>query len=190
MDALVGTALIFFLIILVSYAILFYVQYRRYLPGTEKLLVLNTRTAMFLPFYAFFILICVASPESLPAVNVPITLMEGYSFYCFFTMIVINLHGPNNALAVFRASGKELACCNSCCPTDDVKFYQKTVWALFHVVVTRTVVVIIAAIAFYSNTKAGNAVYVICNALGTVILFYSLTHLVLFCKFFLFLRLK
>jgi hypothetical protein len=176
------TGLIFFLIILVAFFLIFFGQYARHLQGTERLLVLNTRTALFLPLYAFFMFISLTSPETVAAMTVPIAIIEGYSFYCFFAMIVTNLHGPANAIAAFKDSGKELCCCNPCCPADHVKFYQKAVWALFHFIFTRTVVITIAAIAFYTHSTAGKTLYVALNVVGTVILFYALFHLVLFCK--------
>jgi hypothetical protein len=177
------TGLIFFLIILAAFFLIFYVQYRRHLVGTERLVVLNTRTATFLPLYALFMLISLAAPQTLAAMTVPIAIVEAYSFYCFFTMIVTNLHGPAGAVAAFKGTGKELCCCNPCCPADHVKYYQKLLWALFHFMVTRVIVITIAAIAFYTHSKPGKLLYVVLNVVGTVILFYSLLHLVLFCKF-------
>lgn len=182
MDRLTTIGLIFFLIILGAYIIIFSVQYKRHLVGTERLLVLNTRTALFLPVYAVFMLISLAKPEALAALTVPISIVEAYSFYSFFAMVVTNLHGPANAIAAFRGTGKELICCNSCCPTDHTRYYQKTLWALFHFLVTRNIIITIAAIGYYTHSSAGKAVYSIGNAIGTVILFYALIHIVLFCK--------
>eukprot|EP01040_Poterioochromonas_malhamensis_P003558 gene3558-3802_t len=180
MDRLTAIGLIFFLIILGAYIIIFSVQYKRHLVGTERLLVLNTRTALFLPVYAVFMLISLAKPEALAALTVPISIVEAYSFYSFFAMVVTNLHGPANAIAAFRGTGKELICCNSCCPTDHTRYYQKTLWALFHFLVTRNIIITIAAIGYYTHSSAGKAVYSIGNAIGTVILFYALIHIVLF----------
>ena len=171
------------LIIVTAYVSVFVIQFRRHLPGTERLIVLNSRTATFLPLYAFFMFISLLAPSALAALQVPVAFMEAYSFYCFFAMVVTNLHGPASAVAHFSSTGKELACCNSCCPSDHVKYYQKTLWALFHFIVTRSAVIILGAIGYYTHTPAGKAVYAVCNVIGTVLLFYALFHIVLFCKF-------
>ena len=176
----------FFITILVAYIIIFIGQYLRHVPGTERLLVLNSRTAMFLPLYAFFMLISLEQPRLLAAMTVPTSMVEGYTFYCFFSLIVTNLNGPVNAVAAFKDSGKELYCCNPCCHKDHLKFYQRAVWGVFHLVVTRVLVITLAAGCFYSNTAIGKLLYAGFNVIGTIILSYCLTLLVLFCKFSVF----
>jgi hypothetical protein len=183
MDNLTETGLALFLVILGVFLIGFVIQFVRQDPGATRLVVLGVRTSLFLPLYALFIFISLCAPNALAALNIPITIVEGYSFYCFYTMIVTNLGGPAKAVQAFKASGKELACCNSCCPSDHVVFYRRTTWALFHFLFTRSVLVILAAIAYYSGTKAGKALYAIFSLASTVILAYALIHIILFCKF-------
>jgi hypothetical protein len=183
MDNLTETGLALFLVILGVFLIGFVIQFMRQDPGATRLVVLGVRTSLFLPLYALFIFISLCAPNALAALNIPITIVEGYSFYCFYTMIVTNLGGPAKAVQTFKASGKELVCCNSCCPSDHVVFYRRTTWALFHFLFTRSVLVILAAIAYYSGTKAGKALYAIFSLASTVILAYALIHIILFCKF-------
>lgn len=183
MDDIVVAAVIFWLIITAVYIAVFFIQYWRQENGAERLVTLNVRTALFLPFYALFMFISAVEPNALAAVNIPITLMEGYSFYCFYTMIVTNLGGPSKAVHAFQSSGKELACCKGCFPSDHVLFYKRTIWALFHFLFTRTVLMVLSAIAFYSKTSAGKALYAIFSLISTVILVYALLHIILFCKY-------
>jgi len=72
-----------------------------------------------------------------------------------------------------------LICCNSCCPEDHAQYYKKATWAMVHLLVTRVVVVTLAAIATYSGSKAGLAIRALLNFTGAIILFYCLAHLLL-----------
>ncbi len=183
---------IFFAIVCTAYLMIFFNQYRQHTPGTERLTVMNSRTAIFLPLYSIFIYISLNAPKALTAMEVPMTFIEGYSFYCFFVMIVTNLGGPAGAVQAFKDSGKSLMCCNSFCnPNNDAKaYYIKTTKALFHFVITRTIITLIAAIAYYSSSKVGKVVFAALSVVSSVLLFYCLPHLILFCKLYLFLAVR
>jgi hypothetical protein len=183
MDSLEATGVILFLIILAAFLVVVFVQYYRQEPGTERLVILNVRTALFLPLYSLFMFISLCEPRALAALNVLITIVEGYSFYAFYTLIVTNLGGPTKAVEAFKGTGKQLCCCNSWCPAEHVVFYKKTTWALFHLLFTRTGFMILSAIAFYSGSTAGKALYAILSLVSSVILIYALVHIILFCKF-------
>lgn len=183
MDDVIVAAVIFWLVISAVFIAVFFIQYFRQETGAERLVTLNVRTALFLPLYALFMFIGVVEPNALAAVNIPITFIEGYSFYCFYTMIVTNLGGPQKAVHAFKSSGKELICCKGCFPSDHLLFYKRTIWALFHFLWTRTLFMILSAISFYSKTKAGKALYAIFSLVSTVILVYALLHIILFCKY-------
>jgi hypothetical protein len=181
-DGLTRTGLILFIIIAITFVVGFFIQYARQEVGATRLVVLGTRTALFLPLYSFFIFIGLTSPNSLAALNVPITIVEGYSFYCFYSLIVTNLGGPAKAVHTFQSSGRPLLCCSSWCPSDHIVFYKRTIWALFHLFFTRTIFITLSAIAFYSKTKAGKALYAIFTMCSSVILLYALINIILFCK--------
>jgi hypothetical protein len=182
MDSLEGTGIILFLIILAAFFVVLFVQYYRQEPGTERLVILNVRTALFLPMYSLFMFISLCEPRALAALNVLVTIVEGYSFYGFYSLIVTNLGGPTKAVEAFKGTGKQLCCCNSWCPAEHVVFYKKTTWALFHLLFTRTGFMILSAIAFYSGTTAGKALYAILSLVSSIILIYALCHIILFCK--------
>jgi len=171
---------IFFLFILAAYFIIFGVQYRNLNTDNERLVILVTRIAMFLPLYAILMLISLGSPEALAALTVPIAIVEGYSFYAFFALLVTNLGGSAGAVSFLKRSGRALLCCTSSCPTDPGQFYVKASWAMFHLVTYRVIVILMSAISFYAQSKAGKLLYVLFNVLGIVILARSLIHFVLF----------
>lgn len=60
--------------------------------ATSRIQTLSTRTALFLPAYTILILISLLYPSVFIALQVPIAVAEGYSFYCFFVLLVISSH--------------------------------------------------------------------------------------------------
>ncbi len=182
-DEITGAGVALMCVILACFAIALFFNFRNLRPEVTRLVVLNTRVAFFLSFYAIMMFICINAPQALPALNVLITFMEGYSFYGFFAMIVTNLGGPGATVQYFKDTNKPLLCCNSCCPPEPEKYYRKTTWALWHFVFTRTALFVLIAIAFYSGSKAGKIVAGLLSLVAFVLLAYSLIHLVLLCKF-------
>ena len=148
---------------------------------------MSTRTALFLPLYAILMYLSLVGPAAYVALTILITAVEGYSFYCFFAMIVTNMGGPVALVNYMKNTGKGLVCCQGCCPSDPATFYKKATWALFHFFFTRVFIVILSAICYYSGKKAGKALYAIFSVLSAVVLFYGLSCLVLLCKWFIFL---
>jgi 4-amino-4-deoxy-L-arabinose transferase-like glycosyltransferase len=182
MDKLTATGVIFFLLNLVAFLIVFGVQYRNITPESQKATALITRIAMFLPLYSLFMLVSVGDPNSLAGMSIPTAIVEGYSFYAFLSLLVSNMGGPSQV--VQQMQGRPLFCCVSLCPSESDRFYNKTVWALFQFVVFRPIVVLIAAICFYSKTKAGRLLYLLFTLVALAILIRSLLHFVLLCKNF------
>jgi hypothetical protein len=179
-DKLAGTGAIFFLITLAGFLIVVGVQYRNMTAANERLTILITRTAMFLPLYSFFMLISLAAPRALGAMQIPIAFVEGYSFYCFLAVLVENLGGP--AKAVEALQDRPLICCTSQCPTEPDKLYNKVVWAVFWFVSLRPVVVILSAICDYSESNGAKVAYLLFSLVAFAILVRSTIHFVLFCK--------
>jgi hypothetical protein len=178
MDKLLGTAAIFFLITLAGFLIVFGFQYKNMTADNERLTILVTRTAMFLPLYSLFLLISVGKPEALGALQVPIAFVEGYSFYCFLAVLVTNLGGPEKAVEALQ--GRPLICCTSQCPTEPDRFYNKVVWAVFWFISLRPFVVILGAICDYAKSKAARLLYLLFTLLALAILVRSVIHFVLF----------
>jgi len=163
----------------IAYLLIFWTQYSKLDSENQRLTVLSTRTALFLPLYAILMYISLCAPIIYVAMTVPITMIEGYSFYCFFTMIVTNLGGPEATVNFMRQSGKGLLCCTCCCPTEQVAFYKKATWALFHFFFTRSILIFLSAICFYSDKTVGKALYVVFSLVSFGVLIYGLGCLVL-----------
>lgn len=177
-----------FIIVGITFAAFFAIvclQYQRCKPGTERLIVLNSRIASFLPLYSIFMTLSIYQPFAYPAYVIPISVIEQYSFYCFFVMVVENLKGPKHAIEIFRSTGKPLKCCCfqcSCCPSDHVMFYRRILTWIFHLMITRTILVIIGSIADYWDSPIGEIIYTITTTVAGIILGVSLAHIVIFCK--------
>jgi len=134
---------------------------------------------LFLPIYAILMYISLVGPKAFAALTILITAVEGYSFYCFFAMIVTNMGGPAAVVSYMRQNAKGLLCCQGCCPSEHAAFYKKATWALFHFFVTRTILIFFSAICYYSGSKAGKALYAIFTVISAIVLFYGLSCLVL-----------
>eukprot|EP01035_Chromulina_nebulosa_P000251 gene251-358_t len=91
----------------------------------------------------------------------PITFIEGYSFYCFFTLIVVNCGGPEATVKAMEQTNEPLACtkllCKSCkvCPKTKRDFYRNSNRYLFHFCWTRTIITVVGALFYYSKSKIG-----------------------------------
>lgn len=180
MDKLAATGAIFFFIVVAAYLIVFAFQYKNMTSESERISVLLARVALFLPLYALFMLISLGAPKAYAAMTIPTAYVEGYSFYCFLSILVVNLGGP--AKVVEAIQGRPLICCTSSCPTEPDKFYNKVVWVVYQLILVRPIVVILAAICSYANSKAGRALNVVLSLVAFVLLARSLIHFVLFCK--------
>lgn len=98
-DALVDIiSAILTIITFICYARVVTSQFRYLKEGTKRLQVLACRTALCIPIYAFIIFISLLAPAAYEGLQIPITLFEGYSFYCFFALLVNNLGGPDATL--------------------------------------------------------------------------------------------
>lgn len=182
--ALVGLVLLF--VPIFAFLSVLKLQYGYLEAATYEISVRATRTSMMLPLYAFFMYIALVAPQSYTFMLVFIVLVEGFSFYSFFSLIVENLGGPNAAVQCLKDSDKKLCCpcAPLCCPGDIEKFYKRASFAMWNMLVTRTVIQIIAMIAFYSGTRGGFLVYTVLTVLNAVILIYALLMLINFCEFF------
>lgn len=179
METVVSVALAFLLFITACY---FFIVWRIYVnktAQTERLSVLVARLAAFLPLYALCMFIAVIDPQLLEGIEVPIAVIEGYSFYLFFALIVENLGGPKGVVKAFVDANKPLCCCACICPSDAIKYYKQVSWAMFNLVTTRVVVIFFAAVAGYSGNKRGGAASSLLMLLAAVILFSCLPQLVM-----------
>eukprot|EP00981_Chlorochromonas_danica_P000450 scaffold96_cov167-Ochromonas_danica.AAC.57 len=183
-DKMTATAVGLLFVPIVAYIIDFILQYRGLQEGAERIAILNIRVALFLPFYAFFMMIGCAAPRALPALNIPLNLVESYSFYCFFVLLVSNLGGSNAFVNAMNSTNKTIFCCNPCCPKDNLGMYNGARSGLWHLIITRNVITVIAAICDYSGSRAGKALYAVLSVV--LLLKFSIGLIVfegLICQF-------
>jgi hypothetical protein len=118
----------------------------KHLRESVSLTVINiTRTAQFLPTYAIIMCLSVWMPDFFLPGQVLVAIAEGYSFFCFFSTIVNYLGGPTKVIDIMQNkfdSGRQLIF-PCCCPTDAKAVYERTLGALYHFIITRTVFVCI-----------------------------------------------
>jgi hypothetical protein len=182
MDRLARLCLLFMLVPMVAFVICVWGQYSNVQKKIYRLTVLCVRTALFLPLYAILMFFSVLFPKAYALLILVITIVEGYSFYCFFALITTNLGGPAATIDIMYMSQRKLFC-SPCCPTDMAVFYQRTTWAIFHLFVTRSILAAITAAVVYSNNEAGKGASMVLNVVSAVILFYGVISLVNLCKF-------
>ena len=181
-DELSKLGLFFMLVPVLAYLILVRVQFLNLQKKTYRLTVLCVRAALFLPLYAIFIYISLLAPNSYVLMIVVVTIVEGYSFYCFLALITTNLGGPAATVDLMGHSDRALVC-SCCCPSDSAVFYRKTTWAIFHLFITRSILSVVAALCFYAKNEAGKQLYTVVNCISAIILFYGVICLINLCKF-------
>jgi hypothetical protein len=174
----------FMLVPFLAYIIVVRLQWGYAENSNYRKTVLATRAALFLPMYAILMWIPILAPDAFMAFSVLINLMEAYSFYTFFSLITYNLGGPAATVNTMIQSGKEYALCSCCFPGVENKelFYRRNSWLQFHMLFTRVILTIIAAIAFYSGTKGGKLVAVIIQVICAAIVITMVVHLLNLCK--------
>lgn len=158
--------------IVLAYALIVLRQHSHLQPTTYRLGVLSTRSALLLPFCAFFVLIGVLEPRMYVSIIIPITFCEGYSLYAFLALITTNLGGPAAVVELIQKGRKPLVC-RTLVPTEPARFFRWTVWAVFHLILLRGVISLLSAICFYADTTAGKQAYVVYNFISAIIMVYG-----------------
>lgn len=118
------------------------------------------------------------------------TLIEGYSLYCFFAILVTNLGGPIGVILKVQKSETDFCCSryfhsSCCCPDDAIVLYQRSQRVLARIVVFRTLLCIVIAIcstAASSTNAVAKSIILITSLLSFVVLIYSISCLLNICK--------
>lgn len=166
--------LIIFIIILSSYIFIFFNQYGRINQENQRLLVLNSRIALFLPFYSFFMFISLLYPDAFLLLKIPYNIIEAYSFYLFFSLLVCNFKTVKNLLLILYMDSKSFVCCYN--HKNYLSYYKKLLNIFFHFLITRSVFIILSVIFTYLKLRL---LIICCELTSTFLLFYSLIHIVI-----------
>ena len=164
---------------------------------TLRTSVLACRTAIFLPAYSSIMWVSLALPSLYLALQIPISIAEGFCFLSFFAMLTSNLGGAaktSNILTKLFQSGKT-PLCGCCCPGSGTSFYIRVYDALWHFLNTRTVFVAITSVLQYvihfdTYISAGAlkttsvfaylftcvTVYFLGNGFGSLVMFYEMLY--------------
>lgn len=183
-DKLGAFSFLFVAVIFVTYAGVAKLQYDKIEKDTYRLQILSTRCFMCLPLYTIFLYLSLLEPHLYEAMMILVTFFEGYTFYCFFTFLVVNMGGPTETVRVMKQKNQELCCTKYCCSfcqcysEDKVKFYKTAAFWMWHFVVSRTIIIILATIGFYSYTDAGHVVFIALSVLAFAFLVVAFSSLV------------
>eukprot|EP00598_Pedospumella_elongata_P004442 CAMPEP_0184981192 /NCGR_PEP_ID=MMETSP1098-20130426/11024_1 /TAXON_ID=89044 /ORGANISM="Spumella elongata, Strain CCAP 955/1" /LENGTH=321 /DNA_ID=CAMNT_0027504735 /DNA_START=68 /DNA_END=1033 /DNA_ORIENTATION=+ len=179
-DNVAALSLGFMLVPFFGYIFVVLSQYRYLDSSNYRQTVLSVRASLFLPAYSFLMWISVYEPSLFDAMTVPINLVEGYSFYAFFSLILFNLGGCDQAVDTFVRADKDFFVCTCCFPADKTKFYRRTSWLLFHMLVTRVILSIGGAIASYSDKPVARVIALVIQVINAVIVLTMIVHVVNF----------
>ena len=154
--------------------------------STERIQVLSTRTALFLPVYSIIMWISLVAPNAYLPLEIVIAFAEGYSFYCFFGMVVKNLGGPDGAILSMEVSGRQPYCL-CCCPDTPTKFFNRVRNSLLHVFITRSMFVLASSVCLMiSNGNGAKGLVFVLGLTFAIIALAFLVNgflsLVVFCK--------
>jgi hypothetical protein len=147
----------------VAYYFILTESYKNARASTIATQINSSKTALFLPSYAFIMFLSLVVPDLFLPLQIPIALAEGFSFFCFFNMVVQYMGGPNMVVARLQRhldAGKVpllSACCpgtgtkpssllSFCCPSTAIRFYMDVLRSLHHFIVTRTAFVFVTSI--------------------------------------------
>lgn len=145
--------------------------------STVRVQVLATRTCLFLPTYAFCMWISLVAPILDAATEIPIAIMEAYSFYCFLAMVTEYLGGADATLELLMQYYHPLCCCQCCpCAKDAAQFTTNLLRALWYCLWVRPVCVLVQVIAHYKHIAALNLAMTVINLVLLVWAFLSLIN--------------
>lgn len=82
-DEMVGVGLAMLLVPIIAWVYCGYRQHGFLKESTLRLQQLSTRTSMFLPAYSFFMWISLIAPEVGVALEIPVSIVEGYRLTFF-----------------------------------------------------------------------------------------------------------
>ena len=152
-DVLGGVAIVVLLFPMLAYWKILRASYANLHVETLRIQVLSTRTAIFLPVYSLIIWLSLVFPVLYVPLEVPTALAEGYTFFCFFSMVVTNLGGSAETVSVIEETGYRPMCPSCCCPATALGFFKRVQSALFHCLVTRTVVVLTSVVCTFISHR-------------------------------------
>lgn len=151
-------------------------QHENCTTKTYRVNVLLARTSLFLPAYAVCVCVSCMQPQMYEGFQIAFALIEAYSFYSFFAMLVSNMGGPNAALRTMQGHA-QVPFCVSCCPTEPSAFYNKVHTSLWYMMFVRVPIIIVATIGSYKHLQA---LYGIATFLSLFVIGYAIACLISF----------
>jgi len=143
---------------------------------TYRINVLTARTSLFLPLYAIYLWISVLDPYTNEALEPFYAVVEGYSFYSMFALLVTNLGGPRATVIILRKHPDRHTFC-PCYPHDSQMLYNTVLSAMRYMFFGRVLLVIVATVCTYSDLQS---LYLIVTAASLGVLIYGVLSIINF----------
>jgi hypothetical protein len=180
-DLLALICLPFLVVTVIVFFIIAYSQYKQLGSGTNRLNILTTRLALCFPFYAILVYLVILFPIIFVAIEIPISVIMGYSFYTFLVLIVTNLGGPQETVRLMNESHRRVRCCFCCLLTSKEQLYNIAVLSTFHLMVTRTALLTVAVVLHFVRRPIATLLEVIIQVVVVLQLVQSLLAVANLC---------
>lgn len=172
--ALMGIGLV--LVPIIAWVLILRKQFTISNSKTYRINVLTARTCLFLPLYAIYLWISVLDPYMNDALEPFYAVVEGYSFYCMFALLVTNLGGPRATILTLRRYPDRHTFC-PCYPWDGHALYSAVLSALRYMFLFRVVLVILATVLVYLDLRT---LYLAVTGVSLCVLIYGVVSLINF----------
>ncbi len=181
MDVFALVCLAFGVCTVISFGAVFYSQYTKLDNDTNRLIILSTRLALTLPLYATTVFISVVAPIFFPVMELLVAVILGYSFFVFLVLIVTNMGGAQQTLAILHHSNKTPPC--ACCfPADHVLFYNKVYFSVRGLLTTRIVIVLVSTFLQYVDSEEATLAGSVLQILAVIQLIRGVVSISNLCK--------
>jgi hypothetical protein len=167
--------------------LLIYAQFRLRERDTHRVQILSVRCSVFLIVYPAIMYASLAGGVVVYLIlQIPLAMFEGYMFYCFFTMIVVNFGGAEEMVEYMNK--KQFKCLTFCCRKEKKLIYESLCDWLYRVRVIRPVTTVLQTIlgiaAYLTRNFAAVGLTALLTAINAVMLLYTVSLLMFICKLY------
>jgi hypothetical protein len=141
----------------------------------KRIIVLNVRMATIVPLYSIVMVAGYGAPQALPILDALLALIEGFSVYCFFKMIVLSAESHDQIIKTLKDSDYTQPCCYSCQKDCTGCCYSTMYLALWQFFIIRPIFVLIDGIA---ELKGVTRIFEIFTILAIICLIIAMASLI------------
>lgn len=181
-DYLSYISLAFLIMVIGTYFGVFFAQYHS-LSGNaaDRLAVLITRTALTFSLFALLTYIGIVAPAAYVAMEIAAAAVLGGAFHLYLCLVVTNMGGAQQTVQALRGANRPLRCF-FCFPAEMGQFYRQVVRAVWHLSVTRVVVLTAAAVLYYVDRDVTTLLYLVLQIVAAVQLVHGVVSVGNLCE--------